>query len=38
MNVDFLEEIWAKGRITHKVLAKCGVVAFLDLLHYLFYL
>jgi hypothetical protein len=38
MNLDFFEEIHAKGRITHKkVLAKNKVVVLLNLLHCLFH-
>jgi hypothetical protein len=39
MNLDFLEEISVKGKITHmKVLAKSKVVVLLDQLHCLFHL
>jgi hypothetical protein len=39
MNLDLLEKICAKGRITHKkVLAKSKVVVLLDLLHCLLHL
>jgi hypothetical protein len=38
MNLNFLEEIWAKCRITHKkVLVECRAMVLLDLLHHLYH-